>query len=275
MPRTSLLPDDFLSKPAVGVTAEKVDFTKTPVPECVNLYACVIDNALSREECQTLVAAVEAHGQGDWGRAMINIGAGFEALYENTRKCGRIIWDSQDLATKIWKRVEDLPEVQEIRRLEDRPRVTGLGPMKRKQVWTLTRPNERLRFLKYVGGEYFRPHTDGLYESEDLRERSYFTIHLYLNDSGVPSEDQLNGLTSEEKESAIDNATVGGATTFHGMNLDMNRRYDVAPKAGRILIFQQRDLLHSGDDVVKGVKYTMRSDLMYALESGAQLDSPN
>lgn len=53
----------------------------------------------------------------------------------------------------------------------------------------------------------------------------------------------------------------GGATTFHSRNLQ--HRLDVHPKAGRVLIFQQRGLLHSGDDVVKGVKFTMRSDVMY------------
>lgn len=45
-------------------------------------------------------------------------------------------------------------------------------------------------------------------------------------------------------------------------------KYDVLPKAGRILLFQHRDLIHSGDDVLSGTKYTMRTDLLYSLESG-------
>jgi hypothetical protein len=56
----------------------------------------------------------------------------------------------------------------------------------------------------------------------------------------------------------------GGATTFH--SYDMKRRMDVVPKAGRVLLFQHRFLLHSGDDVVKGTKLTMRTDIMYAKE---------
>jgi Rps23 Pro-64 3,4-dihydroxylase Tpa1-like proline 4-hydroxylase len=43
----------------------------------------------------------------------------------------------------------------------------------------LSRLNERLRILKYEGGEYFKPHTDGFYEISDKRETSYYTIHLY------------------------------------------------------------------------------------------------
>jgi len=57
----------------------------------------------------------------------------------------------------------------------------------------------------------------------------------------------------------------GGATTFHSS--DEKRRVDVDPKIGRVLIFQQRGLYHSGDDVTAGIKYTMRSDLMYRFEA--------
>lgn len=53
----------------------------------------------------------------------------------------------------------------------------------------------------------------------------------------------------------------GGATPFHSR--DMKRRIDVNPRAGRILLFQHKDLIHSGDYVTSGVKYTMRTDLMY------------
>ena len=49
---------------------------------------------------------------------------------------------------------------------------------------------------------------------------------------------------------------------------DMRFKIDVDPKVGRVLIFQQKGLLHSGDDVVRGVKYTMRSDIMYEFDDG-------
>jgi hypothetical protein len=89
-------------------------------------------------------------------------------------------------------------------------------------------------------------HCDGMYETPDNRERTYFTLHLYLNDTdNQPGNEPLEG----------------GATTFFGMN--MKRRIDVAPKMGSILIFQQRSLIHAGDDVVRGTKMTMRTELMY------------
>jgi len=54
---------------------------------------------------------------------------------------------------------------------------------------------------------------------------------------------------------------VGGATPF--LSNDGKRKVDVDPKAGRVLIFQQRGLLHSGEDVKEGTKYTMRTDIMF------------
>jgi hypothetical protein len=50
----------------------------------------------------------------------------------------------------------------------------------------------------------------------------------------------------------------------------MNERIDVVPKTGRVLMFQHRDILHSGDDVESGVKLTMRTDIMYAKEEKAE-----
>jgi len=100
-------------------------------------------------------------------------------------------------------------------------------------------------------------------------QRSFFTIQLYLNDSaealGIPpaeAEDDKKEWHEErtEKKSA-DDILRGGATTFHYKD----RRLDVHPKAGRVLIFQHSRLRHSGDFVTSGTKYTMRSDLMYKL----------
>lgn len=87
-------------------------------------------------------------------------------------------------------------------------------------------------------------HRDGCYITPSGDQRSFYTLHLYLNDSISSGGD-----------------VKGGATTFHSP--DMTRRLDVDPKMGRVLIFQHAHLLHSGDEVQEGMKYTMRSDLMY------------
>lgn len=84
-------------------------------------------------------------------------------------------------------------------------------------------------------------HCDGSYVTPDGKECSYFTLHLYLNDAPDDME--------------------GGATIFHDWTMTQELR--VEPKAGRVLLFQHRDLLHSGGDVLSGVKYTVRTDIMY------------
>lgn len=86
-----------------------------------------------------------------------------------------------------------------------------------------------------------------MYKTPDATECSYYTLHLYLNSPG---------------ETAGQEPLTGGATAFFGF--DMKRRVDVVSKAGRVLLFQQRGLLHSGEDVEKGTKLTMRADVMYA-----------
>lgn len=95
-------------------------------------------------------------------------------------------------------------------------------------------------------------HGDGSYETPDGKERSYFTLHLYLNDP-VPKD----GGTPLE----------GGSTIFYGMS--MRSEVEVKPKAGRVLLFQHRGLLHAGGDVLKGTKYTMRTDIMYTIDKEA------
>ncbi|KAF7186021.1 hypothetical protein HII31_12650 [Pseudocercospora fuligena] len=263
----SSLPDDFLAKPAPGITVNKIDFAKTTLPEYKGLYAVTLDNVLSPDECKQLIAAAEDTTKGEWERAMINVGGGRQQLMTDSRNCGRIIWDSKEVVAKVWKRIEHIPEVQEIVRLQNVPDIFGNGPAKRSEVWTFTRPNERMRFLKYVGGEYFRPHCDGSYETPDRKERTYFTLHLYLNNAGAPTPEELAEMDPKDRLKAAKLALTGGATTFHSMSCNPDRDFDILPKTGRILLFQHRNLLHSGADVVQGVKYTMRTDLLYAMES--------
>jgi hypothetical protein len=65
---------------------------------------------------------------------------------------------------------------------------------------------------------------------------------------------------------------LGGATSF-GDDYRMRDSVRVFPKTGSLLIFQQRNLMHSGDDVFRGVKYTVRTDVMYVLEKKEVEDS--
>lgn len=82
-----------------------------------------------------------------------------------------------------------------------------------------------------------------MYITPSGEERSFYTLHLYLN------------------ERDEDNDLLGGATTFHAY--DVERDFNVYPRTGRVLLFQHRDLWHSGQEVERGVKYTLRTDVMF------------
>lgn len=250
--RSDILHKDVFNGPSPDITKTVIDFANTPLTQYAGRYAAILDNVLTSEECAALLAAAESQTNGQWERASINTGGGQQAVYSDVRKCGRIILDDREIAARIWSRCA--PHLEEILRLESRPLVTGLRPFRAKEVWTMTRLNERMRVLRYEGGEYFKAHCDATFQTPDTKERSYFTLHLYLND-----------------ETSVDVVPLleGGATRFEVMG--GTGHLDVNSKIGRVLCFQQRDLLHSGADVIEGTKITLRTDIMFEREEVAAI----
>ena len=90
--------------------------------------------------------------------------------------------------------------------------------------------NECFRFYRYESGQQFRPHCDGSY-IRNYKEWSSYTLLIYLN---------------EEME--------GGETTFP--------KVSVVPTTGLAVIFQH-EIVHAGTVLKKGVKYVLRTDIMY------------
>lgn len=98
--------------------------------------------------------------------------------------------------------------------------------------WRAVGLNERFRVYRYEPGQYFRWHMDGAFRRSP-REASLLTCMVYLNDEGLE----------------------GGATEF----ADFDR---VLPETGKVLLFDH-PLMHQGAPVVAGVKYVLRTDVMY------------
>ncbi|KAH6718431.1 hypothetical protein DL95DRAFT_437156 [Leptodontidium sp. 2 PMI_412] len=275
-----------------SIKVNRIDFKNSVLSEYKKCFAVVLDDVLSKEECEDLIKYAEmsvgAHGnhpvpQGGeseteiaerealtnpeddgWKPALVNAGGNYEILAVHYRNSDRIIWDQAEVAKRIWKRIMQAEGIAsyfgELAGEEYVPVVGGSAMYKgEKRVVTDQGLNERMRFLRYGPGQYFKEHCDGQYESEDGLSESFYTCHLYLNDSaqvlGIPAGSELDSPS----------LLRGGATTFHSIRRE--HRMDIDPKIGRVLIFQQRRLLHSGDEVLSGVKYTMRSDLMYRFES--------
>lgn len=92
--------------------------------------------------------------------------------------------------------------------------------------------NERFRCYRYDVGQRFAPHLDGSFV-RDAQERSLLTFMVYLNEG-----------------------FEGGETAF----LDLDRV--IVPRAGSALFFQH-PIPHEGCTVTRGVKYAIRTDVMY------------
>ncbi|KAI4088516.1 MAG: hypothetical protein LQ344_006030 [Seirophora lacunosa] len=229
------LPQNFLSHPAPEVEKQIVDFKASDLPEYHGYYACILDHVFSAEECADMIRAAKAQTDGEWQQATINSGFSGQEVDTESRLCGRIIWSNEELAAKIWARCQ--PHVPEILEVKDAPHITGGTLLMKGWKFGLIGLNESMRFLRYFDGNYFRRRTQE-------GKISFFTLHLYLNE---PDEDSM---------------LEGGATTFHASDWS-GRKFDVVPKIGRVLLFQQKGLLHSGADVKRGIKFTMRTDVMY------------
>ena len=92
--------------------------------------------------------------------------------------------------------------------------------------------NERFRCYRYAQGQRFAPHYDGAF-CRSAHEVSQLTLMVYLNDG-----------------------FGGGTTKFY------DHECEVAPRTGHALLFQHMQL-HEGAVVTSGVKYVLRSDVMY------------
>ena len=95
--------------------------------------------------------------------------------------------------------------------------------------------NTRLRFLRYEEGQYFKAHYDGSYNAPN-GDKTLITLQLYLREG------------------------TGGATRF--LVNGRGEYCDVEPIRGRVLMFEH-NILHGGAEVEEGVKYVIRTDILY------------
>jgi hypothetical protein len=104
--------------------------------------------------------------------------------------------------------------------------------------------NANIRLYRYELGDSFGVHVDESVKDESGRQISKFTLLLYLQA-----------------------AEQGGETRFYPSADEKKEEISISPEKGLALIHAHgsRCLNHEGASVVKGVKYLLRSDLMYNL----------
>jgi hypothetical protein len=266
-PTKSPIRDSFLPPSAPSnAHAQQIDFEKSnpPLPKYKGHFAAIIDDFLTESECKELLSLAEKSTPNGWERAMVNVGGGRQELATDARNCGRMMWDTHDIANRLLTRLKPFLHDLDVAKFTDRTSVTGL--LGRGKTYELSALNERLRFLRYVGGEYFRPHWDGQYEAPN-GDLSFYTLHLYLNGEGEQDVVELG--KAEDRPGNVnpdpEGTLLGGATSFIPIP-SYNSGYGqlrIFPRTGRLLIFQHSGLMHSGDPVFRGTKFTMRTDIMY------------
>jgi len=146
-----------------------------------------------------------------------------DVVIEEVRNNERVIVDDVSLATDFLRRAE--PSLPAV--------IDGHG---------LVGFNERWRFYRYGPGQTFKPHRDGSFMRIKSWQESQMTFMIYLNDG-----------------------MVGGETRFFS---DMEQAFrqrpylSVQPKRGMALAFIH-SIWHEGAMVQSGLKYVLRTDVMY------------
>lgn len=225
------VPVEFRSQliPLLNDTYNQSNCVVTSIPEEITRswmkdrrpLAIVIENVLSKEECDSWIVSSESMG---YEVALVTVSGGRQILIPDYRKSARRIVDDTYQSRILYDRIKGFLQgivIEEMIPYE---------------------LNERLRFLRYDVGEYFAPHMDGYYDRPDNHPRagdySQITFLLYLND----------GFT-------------GGATRFHHAH-NNSLYFDATPTAGSVVLFEHR-LNHSGEIVMEGRKYVVRSDILF------------
>lgn len=240
---------------------QRVDIT-VPDASKANRTCFALKGVLSPPECEALIADTESRGYED---ALISTYGG-QVMDKTVRNSGRVMVDDEKTAKDWFGRIAPhLP-----------PSIGRGGHVAEAGARKLVGLNERLRYLRYSPGEYFAPHQDGSYRRPDGSESSLLTLMVYLNtsDQVVASNVALTdgrgdgGGSGDDGGGPAVGGFAGGETNFLDWR-DEDHKVSFVPEAGDVLIFDHA-LLHEGAAVTRGVKYCVRTDIMYTVPKERQ-----
>jgi hypothetical protein len=233
---------DFSDRSLDSIEIEEIDLSAW---EGKGRFAVVLHNLFTPQECLELIARSESSGYED---ALVNIGGGRQMKMPDVRNNDRCMIDDPVFANNWWQRIVSCFPDPRLMMHESFKKGDQTSKAKASNIFFAFGLNERLRFLRYDPGSYFAPHYDGRFVRVDgplAGELSYVTCQLYLNEG-----------------------FEGGSTKFQDPN-DSTRFHDVVPRTGSVLLFEH-GLFHSGDLVVAGRKYAIRTDVMYSRKTQPQ-----
>ncbi|KAL1525080.1 hypothetical protein AB1Y20_019953 [Prymnesium parvum] len=197
---------------------------------CSNSRLLTVESVFSRDEAERLVQMADAIG---FGRT------NYPRMYRGNL---RLITIDLSLSDAVWHRVSHLVPSS----------IESAG-----STWDAVGLNECWRLAKYLPGDCFQAHCDD-YFARNKDEKSFYTANIYLND--VPN--QHGGATRFWEDMRASQSAKAGS--------GVQPIVSITPEAGLGVLFRQPPdefLLHDGEKLRDGIKYLIRSDVMYRRRS--------
>lgn len=183
-----------------------------------------LSNLLHPNECQAILHKAKQLGFQEAGLATEQ---DIYRVQNKTRNNKRLIIEDKQLAAILWQRIGHLVDPK----------------FKNRKAHGL---NWRFRIYEYQKGQTFTPHVDTQMQLPNENGKdllTLFSVMIYLNDN-----------------------FEGGATTFFDRRKKRSKQLQInkviRPKTGMGLVFDHL-LFHEGSVVKKGIKYAIRTDLIY------------
>ncbi|XP_059304880.1 uncharacterized protein LOC132056619 isoform X1 [Lycium ferocissimum] len=193
-----------------------------------------VQNFFTPAESQAFVKAAESLG-------FVHQGSLGPAYGEAYRDNDRVSMNDPDLADAMWR--------AGLNKLFSDIKIRG-------KVAVGLNPN--IRFYRYKAGQRFGRHID---ESVDIGEgkRTHYTLLIYLS-GGSKSKTKVD----KDSQGSLSETLVGGETVFYGPRNALVA--EVPPTEGMALLHIHGDkcMLHEARNVTKGIKYVLRSDVVFA-----------
>lgn len=193
-----------------------------------------VEGLLTSTECTHLIMAASAKGF---------TAPGFN---EEKRRCTRLHTVDRALSDAMMPRLRPfLPELVVV----DGPR------------WRPSRFTHHWRYVRYEAGGHFAPHYDGA-KMLPGREMTVFTVQVYLNDDFEGGSTRFY-MDHHAERHATREIPYGTVSSFSPAGAPTHR---VTPSTGKALVFNHAEnTLHDGEPVKSGVKYILRTDVLYTL----------
>ena len=214
-----------------------------------------IDNILSKNECNELIAAAEKVGfkpspkSGGGHGQVVTTGARTSQFYVN---------DDLKLANKIWNLIKHaVPN-----NLHNIKPVPYMNSNTRGDEFTPIGINEHIRYYKYDIGQIILKHDDyrmSRYRYDPQEDKYYYqmtflTVLIYLN------EEFKDGRTMFWTKYA--NVGTTGHCRFIRDIEFAESDLQISPETGKVLI-NDHMVQHEGEAPAKGVKYILRTDIVH------------